>query len=177
MGIFDIIILIILLGFVFYGLFFGLIRAVGSLTGLIVGIWLATLFYLPAFALVQNLFFGHDATGKIIVFLVLFTLINRLVCFLFTILDNTYNFISIIPFLKTINRLAGAAFGFVLGGFVLGLVFYYTTTTPFLSAIVGRFIETSQVVPFLLKFSQPIISIIPEIINKVSGWLSLIKQN
>ena len=177
MGIFDIIILIILLGFVFYGLFFGLIRTVGSLAGLIIGVWLATLFYLPAFTLVQSLFFGHDMTGKVIVFLVLFVLINRLICFLFTVLDNTYNFLSIIPFLKTINRLAGAVFGFVLGGFILGLIFYYIGSTPWLAAVFGRFIDGSQVVPFLLKFSQPIIAIIPVIIKKVSAWISAIKQN
>ncbi len=177
MGIFDIIILVILFGFIFYGLFFGLIRTVGSLAGLILGVWLAALFYLPAFTLVQNLFFGHDTVGRVTVFLVLFVLINRLVCFLFTVLDNTYNFISIIPFLKTINRLAGAVFGFVFGGFVLGLVFYYIEITPFVSSISGGFIENSQIIPFLLKFSHPIISIIPEILEKVSGWLSLIKEN
>jgi len=120
-------------GFVFYGLFFGLIRAVGSLAGVIAGAWLASIFYIDAFELAENLFFGHDALGKIVTFIVLFTIINRLICFGFSLLDKTYNIISIIPFLKTINRLGGAVFGFLEGGVVAGLALYIAANN-FLSA-------------------------------------------
>lgn len=68
MPIFDIILLIILAGFVFYGLFFGLIRTFGSLVGMVVGLWLTFIFYLTVFGWVKNLFFGHELVGKIITF-------------------------------------------------------------------------------------------------------------
>ncbi|MDD5295226.1 MAG: CvpA family protein, partial [Patescibacteria group bacterium] len=87
MSIFDIILLIILAGFVFYGLFFGLIRTLGSLAGVIIGAWLASRFYLEVFSWVGDLSFGFNNLGKVVVFIILFTLINRLVCFAFVILD------------------------------------------------------------------------------------------
>jgi uncharacterized membrane protein required for colicin V production len=38
-----------LLSFVFYGLFFGLIKTVGSLVGIVVGAWLASKYYLQLY--------------------------------------------------------------------------------------------------------------------------------
>jgi len=107
MTIFDTILLIILAGFVFYGLFFGLIRTLGSLVGIVAGAWLASRLYLSVYEWAENLFFGYDNLGKVVTFIILFVLINRLVGFAFTLLDKAFNIISIVPFLKTINRLAG----------------------------------------------------------------------
>ena len=56
MIIFDAILLIILAGFVFYGLFFGLIKTLGSLAGVIVGAFIASHFYLSVFNFSENLF-------------------------------------------------------------------------------------------------------------------------
>ena len=131
MIIIDIVLLIVLSGFVFYGLFFGLIRTLGSLIGVVGGLWFTLIFYLTVFDWVKNLFFGHELAGKIITFFILFSLVNRLIGFVFALLDRTFDLISVIPFLKTINRLAGAALGFIEGGLVLGLVLIFISTTPF----------------------------------------------
>src|SRR6056297_3190339 len=111
MTIFDFILLFIWAGFLFYGFFFGFIRTLGSLLGIIIGAWLASLFYLDLFYLIQPVFFGLDNIGKIISFLIVFGLITKLISFLVLIIDQTFNILSIIPFLKTINRLLGVVLG------------------------------------------------------------------
>lgn len=166
MLIIDVIILIILAGFVFYGLFFGLIRTVGSLLGVVGGLWLTLIFYLTVFDWVKNLFFGHELSGKIIVFIVLFILINRLVGFIFALLDRTFDLISIIPFLKTINRLAGAALGFIEGGLILGLALIFISQTAF----AGR-LDGSKVAPFLVSYTQTIMPLLPGLLNRVKGMI------
>jgi len=166
MIIFDIILLVILSGFIFYGLFFGLIRTVGSLFGIVGGLWLALIFYLTVFDWVKNLFFGHELAGKIITFIILFTIINRLIGFIFVLLDRTFDLISIIPFLKTINRLAGAALGFIEGGLVLGLALVFISQTAF-----AHWLDASKVSPFLINYTQAIMPLLPGLLNKIKALI------
>ena len=164
MSIIDAILLVILAGFVFYGLFFGLIRTFGSLVGMVVGLWLTFVFYLTVFGWVENLFFGHELAGKIITFIVLFTLINRLIGLIFAVLDRTFDLLSVIPFLKTINRLAGAALGFIEGGLVLGLALLFISQTAF-----GGWLAASKVAPFLTGFAKAITPLLPGLLDRVRG--------
>ena len=171
MIIFDIVLLIILAGFVFYGLFFGLIRTLGSLIGVVLGAWLASRFYIPVFEWAQDLFFGYDNLGKVLTFIILFTVINRLVGLIFAILDKTFNIISIIPFLKTINRIAGAVLGFIEGGLVLGLILYVAAKYSFLESWFGGMLTNSDIAPFLLKFVNILLPILPEMLKKLQGLI------
>lgn len=167
----DIVLIISLAGFVFYGLFFGLIRTLGSLIGTLAGFILAAKFYLPAYGLIQNLFFGRDNIGKVVTFFVLFTLINRLVCFIFALINKAYDIISIIPFLKTINRLAGAVFGFLLGGVALGFLLYIVANNFFIGSWFIKFLADSRVAPFLLKFVLALRPLLPGILDKLQSIL------
>ena len=169
MIIFDVILLIILAGFVFYGLFFGLIKTLGSLVGVIAGAFVASHFYLTAFNFSENLFFGYNNLGKVISFIVLFTLVNRLVCLIFSILDKTFHFISIIPFLKTINRLAGAIFGFIEGCLVLGLILYVVARYSFIESLFGGWISNSEMAPFLVKFANVLLPLLPEMLKRLKS--------
>ncbi|MEI6378332.1 MAG: CvpA family protein [Candidatus Falkowbacteria bacterium] len=169
MSIVDIVTLLILAGFVFYGLFFGLIKTVGSLAGLAVGTLVASRVYLMVFGWIKPLAFGHNDWGITITFILCFTIVNCLVNLLFALLDKTFHLISIIPFLKTINRLGGAIFGFLEGGLVLGLILYVTVRyVPgggwFFSQLKG-----SQLVPFLLDYSKMLIPFLPEILRQLKA--------
>ncbi len=166
MPIFDVILLLILAGFIFYGLFFGLIRTIGSLLGMVLGLWLAFIFYPTVFEWAKYLFFGHEVAGKIITFIILFTLVNRLIGFVFAILDRTFDLLSVIPFLKTINRLAGVALGFIEGGLVLGLILLYISQSSF-----SGWLNNSQVAPFLINFTKVILPLIPQLMGKFKGMV------
>lgn len=159
--------LFILAGFVFYGLFFGLIRAIGSLAGVIAGVWAAVHYYLPAYAWAKDLFFGYDTIGKVITFILLFTIINRLLGLAFSLLDRTFHLLSIIPFLKTINRLGGAIFGFLEGGLVLGLIIFVLEKNFLLGGWFASIFSNSRVVPYLVKFIEALAPILPEALAKL----------
>lgn len=165
----DFILLIFMAGFVFYGLFFGLIKTVGSLAGVVVGAWVASRLYLPAFGLAKSLAFGHDNWGRVVSFVICFVVINRLICLGFALLDRTFNLISVIPFLKTINRLGGAVLGFLEGGLVLGLVIFTVSRYSWIQGWLGDFFVKSQFVPFLLKFAEILKPLLPELLNQLKS--------
>ena len=91
LSIFDVILTVILSGFVFYGLFFGFIRVVGGIAGVIIGAVLASRFYLFIYQYVQHFFGGYDNLGHIVTFIFTFFLIRKLVILAFAILDKIFN--------------------------------------------------------------------------------------
>jgi membrane protein required for colicin V production len=169
MTIFDGVLLVILCGFIFYGLFFGLVRTLGSLFGLVIGAWVASHFYLQVYSWVSNLFFGYTSLGKVTVFVITFLIIDRLVGFAFSLLDSAFTAISIIPFVKTINRLAGAVFGFIEGGLILGLILYITSKYAILTSLVGKVIVGSKIAPYLVKFVNILTPLFPEMLKKLQS--------
>lgn len=169
MIIFDAILLLILAGFIFYGLFFGLIRTVGSLVGVVIGAWVASHWYLEFFNWAQSLAFGYNNLGKVLSFIILFVLANRLVGFIFILLDKFFHLISIIPFLKTINRLAGAVFGFLEGGLVLGLILYVASRYTLLEHWLGQAMTGSKLVPFLVKFTDVLTPLLPDLLKQLNS--------
>ena len=167
MIILDVILLLIIAGFVFYGLFFGLIRTIGSLLGLVIGAWAAVYSYQIAFDFIQSMAFGYDVLGKTLTFFVIFTISNRLVTLIFAILDRTFDFFSIIPFLKTINRLAGAIFGLIEGGILLGFVLYTAQSFEFVQQLIDKFGANSKIIPYLTRFVEVLRPIMPQVLDQL----------
>ena len=154
MPLIDLVLILIWSGFVFYGLFFGLIRTLGSLLAVIAGAWAASIFYLDLFNLIESWFFGLDNLGKIVCFIIVFTVANRLIGFIFMILDKTFSIFSIIPFMKTINRLGGAILGFLEGALVLGILVYLGVEYLSLNTWLPWGVKQSVVVPHLIDLIQ-----------------------
>ncbi|MFH0951543.1 MAG: CvpA family protein [bacterium] len=169
MIIFDAVLLLALAGFVFYGLFFGLIRTLGSLVGVVVGAWAAGQWYLDFYGWTTNLFFGHENLGKIISFIIVFVLVNRLVGFLFVLLDKFFHLLTIIPFLKTINRLAGAIFGFIEGSLILGLLLYVASRYTLVDHWTAKLLAGSKMAPWLLKFTDILTPLLPELLKQLKS--------
>ncbi len=171
MSIIDVALLLILAGFVFYGLFFGLIRTIGAFFGVLIGAYLASRFYIPVSDWVDAIFFGYYNLGKVLVFIILFSLINRLVGFLFYLLDKAFNFISIIPFLKTINRLGGLILGFLTGSLFIGIIIYVISKYAILESLVGTWLNNSEFAPFFLKFADFVLPLLPEVLKRLQGLI------
>jgi len=171
MSIFDVVLLISLAGFVFYGIFFGLIRTFGTFAGVLVGAFLASRFYLPVSDWLSSLFFGYNNLGKVLVFILLFSLFNRLTGFLFYLLDRAFNIISIIPFLKTFNRLGGAILGFITGSLILGLILYVASRYSLIESLFGHWLVDSKVAPFLLKVANLLLPLLPEVLKKLQSLI------
>jgi len=171
--IFDLLLLLVIAGFVFYGLFFGLIRTIGSLLGFIGGLYLAVLYYDKLYGYAKDLSFGYENLGKIVSFLIIFILVNRLICFLFSLLSKGLDIISFIPFIKTIDKLGGAILGFLEGAIILGLLFYVLSIykMPILSDFFLSFIKSSKIAPSLIKFNNIILPLLPGLIEKIKNIL------
>lgn len=171
MPIIDVILLVALFGFVFYGLFFGFIRAFGAFVGVIIGAILASRLYLPVAAMVEPLFFGLDNLGKVFVFLILFSIFNRLTGFGFYLVEKAFNLISIIPFLKTLNRLLGAVFGFLTGALAIGLILFVISRYAILDSLMGVWLLDSRLAPWFLKFSEVLLPLLPEVLKKLKSLI------
>jgi uncharacterized membrane protein required for colicin V production len=169
MSAFDIVLLVILVMFSWHGFSAGLIKMVGSFVGLFGGAFLASHFYETVFQLTKNWFGGLDYIGRVVCFVVLLIVASRLIYLLFVLLDKTYNLLSIIPFLKSINLLAGGILGLLVGASLLGLLLYVTAKFAPSQTLIGGWLLKSQIAPSLLKVAQILLPVI-------SGGLKDIKS-
>ncbi|MDD5251219.1 MAG: CvpA family protein [Patescibacteria group bacterium] len=126
----DIAILVMLGCFVLAGLWFGVIHMIGAVVGFFLGAWAAGHYYEAGAAWLTPFIGGNGNLAKLIVFCFIFLLVGRLVGVIMHLIDKIFRIVAIIPFLKTFNRLLGAAFGLVEGTLVLGLAVYFAAKFP-----------------------------------------------
>ena len=124
MSIFDLSLILVLLGFAINGLFRGLIKMIGAILAFILGIFFASRLYLPFYEWGSNYVSGQENILKIISFIILLLLISKLVELLFVFLEKVFKLAAFIPGTKLINNLLGAVFGFILGSLFLGAIIY-----------------------------------------------------
>ena len=105
MTLIDIIILVVLAGFIWKGVRLGLIEVIGGIIGLFVGVYLAGLYYEEAGDMLQGLLFDSEILATILGFLLVFILVNRGIALIFWLVDKIFNIIAIIPGLKSLNGL------------------------------------------------------------------------
>ena len=110
----DIVIIVAIAITTFLGLKIGLIKAVLSLVGLIVGVILARLFYVP---LSEQLGFIPQAT---VAKVVAFAIIMIGVMIIAGVLAMVLKWITSMIMLGWVNRIGGAVFGLVLGAIICG---------------------------------------------------------
>jgi uncharacterized membrane protein required for colicin V production len=82
-----------------------------------------------------------------------------LVVFAFSLINKVFNIFTFIPFLKSINRLAGAALGFLEGALILGLVLFFLSNFPI--AWLVDLINQSSVAQFLIKIAKVLWPLLP----------------
>ncbi len=158
----DIILLIILGGFVLFGFWFGIIHTLGALIGTIAGAYLAGHNFAAVAGFVQSYIGGSLAVWKVIAFILIFTIVNRLVGFVFYILDKLFHLLTVIPFLKTINRLAGAILGLIEGALVIGLTLHIAGVVPLSSWFADRVLEPSSIARYMLGVARVLLPLLPE---------------
>ncbi|MDD5043360.1 MAG: CvpA family protein [Patescibacteria group bacterium] len=166
MILFDLVLLIILGGFILFGLWFGLIHTLGALVGVIAGSWVATHYY-EVVANQLGWLVGSSNWAKIIIFIMIFIIVTRLVGLAFYLLEKVFNIISIIPFLKTINRLAGGIFGALEGMLVLGTILY--VASKYNLGVLTEQMARSEIAPYLLLVTTILWPLFPELLKKIKS--------
>lgn len=162
----DIILLILLGGFVLAGFWFGLVHTLGALVGTVVGAYAATLYSVPVAKWFVESFGGNAAVVNFVTFLALYAIVARLVGLLFATVEKVVNFLKIIPFLATLNRLAGGIFGFFEGAFFMGITLLYATTLPLPQNIL-KAVAGSKVAAWLIGIGKIIMPFLPEALKKL----------
>lgn len=168
MGIFDFILILILAGFVLFGLFFGIVHSAGALLGVVIGAFLASHIYEP-FAHMFAFFFGDNLNlSRIVVFTVIFIVVNRLVGFGFFVLEKFYQILQRIPYLRTIDKLGGAILGFIEGSLVLGMILFVTIRFPWNDFVAVQLID-STLTPVFVGVAQVLIPLIPKVLQQLQA--------
>lgn len=167
MPLFTVLLIVALAGFVLYGLWFGLIHTLGALLGTIVGAIAAGAYYDPVAIWMQHTLGGSLNVHRALAFLIVFAVVNRLVGLVFMLLEKVFNVVSIVPFLKSINRLLGAIFGFLEGAIVIGATLLIIQKFPFggLPALIAG----NPIAQTMISIARVIMPLLPESIRNAIG--------
>jgi uncharacterized membrane protein required for colicin V production len=162
----DLILLLILFLFIAFGFVMGLIEAIGAIVGVIVGSWVAGMYFDSVGGWLEGIMLGHGNIARIIAFILIFTVISRLVGLVFHFIGKIFNILSIIPFAKAINRLAGGLLGLAEGILVLGLIIYFLTKYSF-SVWLTASIAASVVASWLVQLASILLPLLPEALKQL----------
>jgi membrane protein required for colicin V production len=146
----DIILAIVLVITVIAGLKTGLIKAVFSLLGLVLGIFLAGRLYIP---FSETLGFFPEQAAKVIAYLIILILVIVLAAIVATILDKILHAVM----LGWINHIGGAIFGLAFGGILLGAILVIWAKY----AGGGEIINHSTIGRFLLNTLPLVLGLLP----------------
>ncbi|HAO81838.1 MAG: hypothetical protein UV52_C0009G0010 [Parcubacteria group bacterium GW2011_GWD1_42_9] len=171
MTILDFILLITLFGFLWFGFWFGLIHAIGGLVGTVAGAWLAGHFYSVLAGPLEQLFNYQGPWLKLASFLAIFMVANRLVGFGFYLFDKSFAFLIRMPFLKTIDRMAGGVLGIVEGALVIGLTLTLISNHLDMPALINDSIADSKVAFGLQAFAIILVPLLPDVIKYAQPYL------
>ena len=163
----DLVLILILFLFIAFGFALGLVQTIGALIGVVLGAWLAGIYYEPVGAWLDPILLGQSATARIIAFILIFTLINRLIGLIFWFINKIFNIISIIPFTKSLNRLLGAIFGLLEGTLALGIILYFASQFTISEWWMG-IISGSKVALWLIEMAGILTPLLPELLDKVN---------
>lgn len=147
----DIVIIVILVISVFSGLKTGIIKAILSLAGVVVGVVLAGRYYAP---LAENLsFIPHEGTAKMIAFAIILIAMMVIAGIVAEFLTRVVSAVL----LGWVNRLAGALLSLVLGGIFCGAVL--AIWVKFLG--ISGAITNSAIAPVLLDYLLLVLALLP----------------
>ena len=150
----DIILLVILAVAAFFGLRTGLIKAVLSLAGLIIGVILAGHYYDPVAGWL--FFIPQPNLAKVAAFALI--LIATLIAASFA--ASVLGRIISITMLGWVNRLCGALFGFAMAAVTLGALLSVAASFPFFD--VESLIRGSAIASALLQYFPLVLGLLPE---------------
>lgn len=168
MTFFDLILVLLVFAFVLAGLWFGFIHTLGALIGTIFGVLVAGKYYDSWATATQGIFFGNLNLARVVMFFVLMILVNRLIGIIFWIVDRLFKIVSVIPFLKTFNRLFGGALGFLEGVVVVGGSLYIAARYP-IGESFANILGHSSVGLWLIKAFGLFAPLLPDIIHNLKS--------
>ncbi len=157
----DIIFIAVIAIFAIAGLRFGLIHALGSLLGVVLGIFLASRYYDLAASWLAGFLGWESNTAKIVLFVVGFLLIVRLVGIAFWFFRKILSVFTHLPLVGTVNRLLGAVFGALEGTLTLAAIVYFIERFPISEALMQKLAQ-SDMAAFFSNIANLLVPLLPD---------------
>lgn len=152
---FDIIILLIIIGFIWKGVKLGFIESLGGIVGVIFGLLAAGRWWQVVAGSLEPLF-SNQWLSMILGWVLVFIVVNRLIAFIFWIIDKLFHIVAIIPFLKSINSLLGGLLGLIEGFLLIGSIISIILLTPFNGLVTSKTSNSkfTRIFSFVNVFAQ-----------------------
>ena len=168
MTFFDLILILGVFAFVLAGLWYGFIHALGGLVGLVLSVLVAGRYYDSWGQAVAGVFFGNENLARVVMFVLLMILVNRLIGLVFWIVEKIFKIVAVIPFLKTFNALLGGLLGFIEGIVVVGGALFIAARYP-ISASFGSVLAASHVGIWLLHAFGLFAPLLPQAVRQIQS--------
>lgn len=172
MTIFDLSLILILIGFTINGLFKGLIKMLGSIASFFVAVFVAGHFHIPFYNWFSSHITGNESFLKIVSFIILFFVASKLCILLFRLIEKLFNIIAFIPGTKLINNLLGGAFGLILGLLVSSLAVFILSSYLDIGGSMSNLIINSYIAPSLLQIANVYVPLLPEAFKTVNSVIN-----
>jgi uncharacterized membrane protein required for colicin V production len=154
----DIALLILLFGFTWAGFWYGLIQTLGGIVGVIAGAVIAGRTYGTAAGWIASA--TNLALTQWVAFMVIFIVVNRLAAIAVGIIGKALNVVSIVPGVKSANRLGGALVGLVEGALVLGLIIAVAEHLN-INATFVQLLDNSSIAKLLSAIGSSLMPLLP----------------
>ena len=168
----DAVLILILFSFAFTGFWFGFIHMLGSFSSIVIAAIVSGRYFDVVAGKLSFLFGGYENLGKIVTFVLLFLVVTRLVGFVFWLINKFFNLLALLPFLKTINRLGGAIFGFIEGTVLTGLSLYLLIRFPINDTLVQS-VADSRVAAYLLNVANTVAPLLPVVVQQAKSLIGM----
>lgn len=165
MNLLDWIIIIWLVLAFFAGARSGLVFWVGNVIGLLLGIYVAGLYYADISAWI-----GDGGWSDLIAFMVVLVLISVVSGIVAHILNKAFNIMRWIPFLSTANHILGGLLAIIVNVLLLSVAVYFASHIE-ISTVVTQTISESRIAAVLLVISVVISWILPASITELKTLL------
>ena len=171
----DIIFLIIIGVFGIYGFWTGFIRVFGSLVGTFLGVYLAGRYYQNLANWLSSFTGWYANTSKVLMFIIAFFIITSAIGVLFWFVNKIFKIVSIIPFVKTFNRLFGLGFGLIEGILSVGLFVYFVERIP-LSEKMMTGLAHSILAPILSSVASIFLPLLPQALQLLHSTVDYVEN-
>lgn len=171
----DIILLIIVIGFIGLGLTMGLAKMIGSILGTIAGLFVASTFS-PAVYEAYGHLLGGGTFAEIGVFVILFVIASKLIGVILWIVGKLFDIFAWIPLAGMFDRLLGAALGFVEAVIAICGILYFATQhiSP---EILMPILEASAISKLLIAAASAVSVFGPESFNTAKETFDAAKNS
>ena len=162
MPISDLILVLFLGAFVFYGFYVGILRMILNLISSLLAIIISVNIYLQVYNLIPFIGFGSESLGKTLSFILVLAILAYLLGFVFKIIAKLLKIISSLPIISSFNRILGGILGFLQGLFILGMIIFVMSRYAITNEFLNNLVSNSDVAPVFMKSINWLSPLVPQ---------------